>query len=95
MAPAIGTIALIGGIVVVGVAYLVYKNSKNEKMVKEKAVVNNLLSDENRYKRDKSIIDDAMAEKDWETLEDMLNSKSIKDFPDLIKMIEEALKNKR
>lgn len=45
-------------------------------------------------KRDKSIIEDAISEKDWVTLEGMFNSKSIKDFPDLVKMIEDALKNK-
>lgn len=85
---------LIGGaIVVAGVAYFLYKNSDNEK--EKGGAVNNLLSDENRYKRDKNIIEDALREEDWDTLEGMLNSKSIKDFPDLIKMIEEALKGKK
>ena len=45
--------------------------------------------------RDKNIIKDAIEEEDWATLEGMLNSKSIKDFPDLIKMIEEALKGRK
>ena len=31
MAPAIGTVVVIGGIVVAGVAYLMYKNSDNKK----------------------------------------------------------------
>lgn len=90
----LGTVALIGGVIVVaGIAYLIYKNNDNKK--ESEGIVNNLLSDENRHKRDKSIIEDAINEKDWETLEGMFNSKSIKDFPDLIKILEEALKNKR
>ena len=85
---------LIGGaIVFAGVAYFVYKNSDNKK--ENDIVVNNLLSKENRYKRDKNIIEDAIKEGDWETLDGMLDSKSIKDFPDLIKMIEEALKGRK
>lgn len=58
----------------------------------EKPIVK-LLSDEDRYNGDKLIIDNAIQEKDWETLEDMLKS-STSDFPDLIKLIENALKNK-
>lgn len=85
---------LIGGaIVVAGVAYFMYKNNDNKK--ESDGVVNNLLSNENRYKRDKNIIKDAIEEEDWATLEGMLNSKSIKNFPDLIKMIEEALKGRK
>ena len=85
---------LIGGaIVVAGVAYFMYKNNDNKK--ESDGVVNNLLSNENRYKRDKNIIKDAIEEEDWATLEGMLNSKSIKYFPDLIKMIEEALKGRK
>lgn len=64
-----------------------YENTKDK--------TDNLLNDEDRYKRDKSIIEDAISEKDWVTLEGMFNSKSIKDFPDLVKMIEDALKNKK
>ena len=56
--------------------------------------IKKLLSDENRYKGDKNIILRAIEEKDWEILEELLRDESIKDFPDLIKMIEEALKNK-
>ena len=67
---------LIGGaIVVAGVAYFMYKNNDNKK--ESDGVVNNLLSNENRYKRDKNIIKDAIEEEDWATLEGMLNSKSI------------------
>lgn len=48
---------LIGGaIVVAGVAYFMYKNNDNKK--ESDGVVNNLLSNENRYKRDKNIIKD-------------------------------------
>ncbi|MFW2351873.1 hypothetical protein [Aliarcobacter butzleri] len=94
MAPAIGTVVLIGGIVVAGVAYFMYKN-KNIEIIKSNQSDGKLLSDEDRYKGDKNIILRATEEKDWETLEDLLKDRSIKDFPDLIKMIEEALKNKQ
>ena len=96
MAPAIGTVALIGGVIVVaGVAYLVYKNSNSvQKGSSCTQPIKKLLSDEDRYDTDKKIILDAISENDWKTLEDLIDS-STKDFPDLIKMIEEALKNKR
>lgn len=90
--PSVGFL-IAGTIVVAGVGYFIYKNNDNRK--ENNGIVNNLLSDENRYKRDKNIIEDAIKEEDRETLEGMLNSKSIKDFPDLIKMIEEALKDRK
>ena len=58
-----------------------------------KEVVEKLLSDENRYKGDKNIVQNAIEEKDWKLLEELLNDKSIKDFPDLIKMVEDALRS--
>ena len=68
----------------------VYNSKENTN--KEKSI-GKLLSDEDRYNGDKSIIEDAINEKDWETLEDMLES-STSDFPDLINMINNALKNR-
>ena len=95
MAPAIGTVVLIGGIVVAGVAYSMYKNKNSDNISNNSAKpVGKLLSDDDRYDTDKTIILRAIAEKDWETLEDLLDS-STQDFPELIKMIEEALKNKQ
>ncbi|OCL97198.1 hypothetical protein [Arcobacter porcinus] len=94
MAPAIETVALIGGaIVVAGIAYLVYKNSDKQKPKRE--FTDSLSTKEDRYKSDKKIIEEAMIENDWETLEAMSKDRRVKEFPDLIKMIEEALKNKR
>ena len=92
----LGTVALIGGVIVVaGVAYLVFKNSNVQKTDSSSTQpIRKMLSDEDRYDTDKNIILTAINENDWETLEDLLDS-STKDFPDLIKMIEEALKNKR
>lgn len=85
---------LIGGaIVIAGVAYFIYKNS-DEKVNNDNQPIEKLLSDENRYKGDKNIVQNAIKEKDWEMLEELIKDKSIKDFPDLIKMIEEALKGK-
>ena len=85
-----GTILLIGGaILLVGGIYYLY----TQNTTKEKVSVKKLLSDEDRYQTDRKIIEDAIEEKDWEMLEDMLNS-STKDFPDLIEMIKKALENK-
>ncbi len=85
-----GTILLIGGVILLagGMYYFYTQNS-----TKEKSSVKKLLSDEDRYQTDRKIIEEAIVEKDWETLEDMLNS-STKDFPDLIEMIKKALENK-
>ena len=92
MAPAIGTVVVIGGIVVAGVAYLMYKNSDNKKT--KNKFSDSLSTKEDRYKSDKKIMEDAMVENDLETLEAMSRDRRVKEFPDLIKMIEEALKNK-
>ena len=86
---------LIGGaIVIAGVAYFIYKNS-DEKVNNDNQPIEKLLSDENRYKGDKNIVQNAIKEKDWEMLEELIKDRSIKDFPDLIKMIEEALKGRK
>ena len=69
-------------------------DSNDAKLNQAEKYVVKLLSDDDRYDTDKTIILRAIAEKDWETLEDLLDS-STQDFPDLIKMIEEALKNKQ
>ena len=91
----IGTTVLIGGTVLV-VGTIIYLNylKKNDKVdILSQDSINKILSDEDRYKGDKSIIEDAIKEKDWETLEDMLNSRT-SDFPDLIDKIKKALKHK-
>ena len=92
MAPAIGTVVVIGGIVVAGVAYLMYKNSDNKKT--KNKFSDSLSTKEDWYKNDKIIIEEAIAKNDLEILNEMLNDRKVKEFPDLIKMIEEALKNK-
>ena len=91
MAPAIGTVVVIGGIVVAGVAYLMYKNSDNKT---KNYFSDSLSTKEDWYKSDKIIIEEAIAKNDLEILNEMLNDRKVKEFPDLIKMIEEALKNK-
>lgn len=77
----VGAAILIGGII-----YYSSANKKSKKYIK-------LVSDEDRYRSRKDIILTAIAEKDWQTLEDMLDS-STRDFPDLIKMIQKALKDR-
>jgi len=85
-----GTILLIGGVILLagGIYYFYTQNS-----IKEKDSLKKLLSDEDRYETDKKIIEEAIENKDWEILEDMLDS-STRDFPDLIEMIKKALANK-
>lgn len=91
----IGTIALVGGVIIVAGAIIYFNNSKKKRKSNSSSQgsINKILSDENRHKGDKLVIEDAIKEKDWETLEDMLNSRT-SDFPDLIIIIEDALKNK-
>lgn len=92
----IGTIVLFGGItlLVVGTVYYLTRlnTNKNINQIK-KTPIKKILSDENRYKGDKSIITAAIKEQDWEILEDMLNSDT-SDFPDLIEIIKKALNNR-
>lgn len=85
----IGIIALAGGVII----YLNNSKKKGKNSSSSQGSINKILTDENRYKGDKLIIEDAIREKDWETLEDMLNSRT-SDFPDLIEMIKKALKNR-
>lgn len=87
-----GAIVLIGGaIIVVGVIIYINKKQKNNSLAQDS--VDNLSTNRHRYKTDKSIVEDAIREKDWETLEDMLDSRT-SDFPDLIQMIKKALNNR-
>ncbi|MCG3717754.1 hypothetical protein [Aliarcobacter butzleri] len=87
----IGTIALIGGVVVVaGVVYLLYKNSN-----KSNNTVSQLVTDEDQYKGDKNIVINAIKEKDWDLLEELLKDKSFQQYPDLIKIVKEALEERK
>ena len=84
----VGTVALIGGIVLIaGVGYILFNSNKKKTSVSE------ILTKEGRYKEYKSLIEDAIKSGDYEYLERKLNSR-MTDFPDLINMINEALKNK-
>ena len=53
--------------------------------------INIILTDDNRYEEDKSLIEDAIKIEDWEFLRNMKTSRTV-DFPGLIQMIDEALK---
>ena len=95
---------LIGGaIVVAGVAYYIYKNGNTRELsddtYKNKNKENNagmkkLLSDDDKYNTYKTLIENAVKEKDFKTLEEFLDSRA-KNYPDLLKMIEEALKGRK
>ncbi len=81
----------------IGFLVLIVRSNLNKRQ-KSKSAQKALdkLSDKNyQYEINKSIIEDAIQEQDWETLEDMLrNSYSLKEeFPDLVDMIKKALKN--
>ena len=91
----LGTVALVGGTMVVAaaVAYLIYKSNDN-KTKEEKQPIKKLLDDDDKYNTYKSIIENAIKEKDWQTLEDFLDSRA-KHYPDLISMIRDALKDKK
>ncbi|CAA6808840.1 MAG: Unknown protein [uncultured Sulfurovum sp.] len=88
----VGTGALIGGIVLIaGVGYILLNSNKRKG--KENSV-SKMLTKEGRYEEYKSLIEDAIKSDDYEYLERKLNSKMM-DFPDLIEMINDALKNKK
>jgi len=89
----IGTIALIGSVVLV-LGTVIYFNKKQKNISLAQDSVDKLSTHDHRYKVDKSIIEDAIKESDWQILEDMLDSRT-SDFPDLIQMIKEALNNKK
>lgn len=89
----IGTLALVGGVVVIaGVVYFLYKNGNNTNGSNKS--ITKIISDDDKYIRDKRVVIDAIKEKDWELLEELLNDKNFQKYQDLITMIKEALKQK-
>lgn len=85
---------ILGGIVISGVAYYLYKQNNTDNKSNSEKPVKKLIEDEDKYNGYKTIIENAIKEKNWENLEALLNS-GVKRFPDLIKMIEEALKGRK
>lgn len=81
-----GIIFVVGLVVVTLGIYVINKKSKEPK-IKE------FWSDEEHYSEMKSLIDNYIQKQEWAKLELFLNS-SVKDFPDLIEKIENALKNR-
>ena len=53
-----------------------------------------LIDDEDKYKGYKVMIETAIQEKNWQTLEELIDSR-VKKYPDLINMINEALKERK
>lgn len=82
------TLAVIGvlAIIAIGgaVAYLL-KNSSNTGLSGDKKRI---------YQYNKTNIENFIRRKNWEALENMLDSRPLRDFPDLDKMVKDALKNK-
>ena len=90
----LGTVALVGGVIAVaGIAYLIYKNNDAKKTQSSKPT-KKLLDDDDKYNTYKTIIEEDIEEKDWQTLEDFLDSRA-KKYPDLINMIKKALEERK
>jgi uncharacterized membrane protein (DUF106 family) len=83
---------LLAGVIIAGVAYFIHKNSTDNS--NNSTSIKKLLSDDDKYNTYKTIIENAIKEKDWQTLEDFLDSRA-KNYSDLVEMIKEALKEKR
>jgi len=91
----IGTVALVGGVIVVaGIAYLIYKSSDAKGTQSSSKPMKKLLEDDDKYNTYKTIISEAIKEQDWKTLEDFLDSRA-KKYPDLVDMINKALKERK
>jgi len=86
------TSVVLGTVSMIVIGGIIYYNTQQKKDKNYNQNLNKLLSDNDRYLGDKSIIEDAIREQDKELLESMLNS-STSDFPDLIEMIQKALKD--
>ena len=84
----INTNIAIAAVVILGlVGFGVYK-LKRKKIAPQKEAVP-FITDEGRYKEDTWLVEHYIQQKDWEMLENMLNS-STKDFPDLIEKIQNS-----
>lgn len=87
-------VALIGGTVVIaGVFYYISKKEKAKKLDKNRDDIEELLSEEGRYSEYKSLIENAIESKDYDFLEECIDSR-MRDFPDLIEMIKKALEQR-
>ncbi len=74
---------------------LIFIMTQHIKCYEDRKQLHKLISDADSYEGYKKIITDAINDKDWNLLEDFKSSpKLLRLFPDLVKMIEEALKNK-
>ena len=87
-----GSTILIGGIILMAVSIAILYSRRSANKIKAPSI-NNILSEEGRYNEYKSLIEDAIEDSDFDFLELNLNSR-MRDFPDLIRMIKHALKNR-
>ncbi|RDU64938.1 hypothetical protein CQA53_07220 [Helicobacter didelphidarum] len=90
---------IIGALVVVGAGIAVYalRNKETQDNVKQsqpRPQYGKIVSDEEDYRINKAVIEEAIQEKDYQTLEDMKTSHIVKKHSDLVEMIDKALKNK-
>lgn len=82
-----GIIIVVVGLVVATLGVYAIKNKNKNRKIKE------FWSDEDHYSEMNCLIDSYIQKQEWAKLELFLDS-SVKDFPDLIEKIENALKNR-
>ncbi|MCZ6150383.1 hypothetical protein O6B96_04870 [Campylobacter ureolyticus] len=87
----IGAVVAIGAVMVAGaICYL--SDSKNENKTNDS---DNILSNTDRFDTYKEVVEEMIEKKEWDELENMLkNNLALKDFPEIIKMIKDALENR-
>lgn len=81
----LGVIGVLAIIVIGGAVAYLLKNSSNTGLSGDKKRI---------YQYNKTNIENFIRRKNWEALENMLDSRPLQDFPDLDKMVKDALKNK-
>ncbi len=74
---------------------IIFIMTQHIKCYEDRKQLHKLISDADSYESYKKIITDVINDKDWITLEDFQDDPGLKDFPDLVKMVEDALKNKK
>lgn len=87
----IGAVVAIGAVMVAGAIYYL-SDRKNKNKTNDR---DNILSNADRFDTYKEIVKEMIEKKEWDELENMLkNNLALKDFPEIIKMIKEALENR-
>ncbi len=87
-----GKILVVIGVVMVAGAICYLSDSKNENKANDS---DNILSNADRFDTYKEMVEEMIEKKEWNELESMLeNNLALNDFPEIIKMIKDALENR-